>query len=135
LIDPTVTSQVHQLIQAHAANTAGFIGSQPDEIRQTLAVLQKYHGLALAAGTVGRDQIEIAFLIGHAKFNAYIAAISVGSVFFGANTYIGNSPNLMVKSIAEGRRAPTPSFLGYVIGYALPFMAPLLLLVWWVFFR
>lgn len=44
-----------------------------------------------------------------------LLAISAGSVFMGANSYIGNAPNLMVKSIAEGRGIKMPSFFGYIL--------------------
>ncbi len=46
---------------------------------------------------------------------ATLAAISAGSVFMGANTYIGNAPNLMVKAIAEDRGVKMPSFFGYML--------------------
>jgi Na+/H+ antiporter NhaD/arsenite permease-like protein len=62
-------------------------------------------------------------------------AISAGSVFMGANTYIGNAPNFMVKSIADDQNVRTPSFLGFVFKYTLPYMVPMLLVVWWLFFR
>jgi Na+/H+ antiporter NhaD/arsenite permease-like protein len=45
--------------------------------------------------------------------HVYLAAISVGAVFMGANTYIGNGPNFMVKAIADEAGVPTPSFFGY----------------------
>lgn len=64
-----------------------------------------------------------------------IVAISVGAVFFGANTYIGNGPNFMVKSIADQQKVHTPSFLGYIAKFTLPFMLPMLAIVWWIFFR
>ena len=59
----------------------------------------------------------------------YLVAVSLGSVFFGANTYIGNGPNFMVKSIAESRGIACPSFFGYVFRYSLPILIPLFLLV------
>jgi Na+/H+ antiporter NhaD/arsenite permease-like protein len=65
----------------------------------------------------------------------YIVAISVGSVFFGACTYIGNGPNFMVKSIAEASGVKCPSFFGYVVKYSLPILIPLFTLVWWFFLR
>jgi len=65
----------------------------------------------------------------------YIQAISVGAVFFGANTYIGNGPNFMVKSISEQAGAHCPSFFGYVIKYSLPILIPIFVVVWVVFFR
>ena len=46
---------------------------------------------------------------------ATLAAISAGSVFMGANTYIGNAPNFMVKAIAEDRGVVMPSFFGYML--------------------
>ncbi len=55
-----------------------------------------------------------------------LAAISAGAVFMGANTYIGNAPNFMVKAIAEERGIPMPSFFGYMLwsgGILLPLFA------------
>ena len=65
----------------------------------------------------------------------YIQAISVGAVFFGANTYIGNGPNFMVKSIAEQSGVECPSFFAYVIKYSLPVLIPTFALIWFLFFR
>lgn len=64
-----------------------------------------------------------------------VVAISVGAVFFGANTYIGNGPNFMVKAIADQQKVRTPTFLGYVFRFTLPFMVTMLLIVWWCYFR
>jgi Na+/H+ antiporter NhaD/arsenite permease-like protein len=52
----------------------------------------------------------------------------------GANTYIGNAPNFMVKSIAEESGVQMPSFFGYLFRYAIPFLVPLFLLATLVFF-
>jgi Na+/H+ antiporter NhaD/arsenite permease-like protein len=65
----------------------------------------------------------------------YVVAVSLGSVFFGAVSYIGNGPNFMVKSIAESAGVKCPSFFGYVIKYALPILIPLFALVSWLFLR
>ena len=51
----------------------------------------------------------------HLEFVKLLTAISVGAVFMGANTYIGNAPNFMVKAIAEDSGIPMPSFFGYTI--------------------
>jgi Na+/H+ antiporter NhaD/arsenite permease-like protein len=64
-----------------------------------------------------------------------VLATSAGSVFFGANTYIGNGPNFMVKAIADHQKVHTPTFLGYIAKFTLPFMLPMLLIVWLLFFR
>jgi Na+/H+ antiporter NhaD/arsenite permease-like protein len=50
-------------------------------------------------------------------------------------TYIGNAPNFMVKAIADHQKVDTPTFLGYLLKYALPCLAPILVVVWWIFFR
>ncbi|HEX5080373.1 MAG TPA: sodium:proton antiporter [Geminicoccaceae bacterium] len=62
-----------------------------------------------------------------------LVAISAGAVFMGANTYIGNAPNFMVRAIAEERGVPMPSFFGYMAWSCL-FLLPLFGLVTWVFF-
>jgi Na+/H+ antiporter NhaD/arsenite permease-like protein len=130
-IDSSIIQQVQALIANHGA---GF-DQAAEPVRHTYEALQKYHGARLAQGAVDVDHIEIAFLIGNAKFNGYIVAISVASVFFGATTYVGNGPNFMVKSIAERQKVHVPGFLGYIVRFTLPFMLPMLLLVWWLFFR
>jgi Na+/H+ antiporter NhaD/arsenite permease-like protein len=63
----------------------------------------------------------------------YLAAVSLGAVMGGATTYIGNGPNFMVKSIADGRGVPMPSFGGYFVRWALPFHLPPLALMVLVF--
>ncbi|MDD5711557.1 MAG: sodium:proton antiporter [Smithellaceae bacterium] len=65
----------------------------------------------------------------------YIQAISVGSVLFGAMTYIGNGPNFMVKAIAEHSQVKMPTFLGYMVKYSLPVLVPVYALIWYLFFR
>jgi Na+/H+ antiporter NhaD/arsenite permease-like protein len=62
-----------------------------------------------------------------------LMAISAGAVFMGANTYIGNAPNFMVKAIAEERGVKMPSFFGYM-AWSIAFLIPCFLLVTWVFF-
>ena len=64
----------------------------------------------------------------------YLRAISAGAVFMGANTYIGNAPNFMVRSIAEQSGVSMPSFFGYILKYSLVFLVPVFLLVTLVFF-
>ncbi len=64
----------------------------------------------------------------------YVQAISIGAVFFGAMTYIGNGPNFMVKSIAEQARIECPSFFGYVFRYSIPILLPVFVLIWLLFF-
>jgi Na+/H+ antiporter NhaD/arsenite permease-like protein len=69
-----------------------------------------------------------------ANKESYLLAISAGAVFMGANTYIGNAPNFMVRSIAEQSGISMPSFFGYIVKYSLVFLVPVFLLVSLVFF-
>jgi Na+/H+ antiporter NhaD/arsenite permease-like protein len=61
-----------------------------------------------------------------------LAAISLGSVFMGAMTYIGNGPNFMVRSIAESTGIKMPSFFGYVV-YSCLILLPILAAMVWLF--
>lgn len=65
---------------------------------------------------------------------ATLAAISAGAVFMGANTYIGNAPNLMVKAIAESRGVRMPGFFGFM-AWSLVCLVPLFVLVTVLFIR
>lgn len=134
-LDADIVTQVHHLIQNHGSDLATVTGPHAEQIRQTFFALQKHHGAALASGNISADEIGVAFLLGNARFSAYILAISIGAVFFGANTYIANGPNFMVKAVADHQRVPVPTFLGYIFKFTLPIMAPVLILVWWLFFR
>lgn len=63
-----------------------------------------------------------------------LAAISAGAVFMGANTYIGNAPNMMVKAIAEDRGVRMPSFFGYML-WSGGILVPLFILMTFIWFR
>jgi Na+/H+ antiporter NhaD/arsenite permease-like protein len=86
--------------------------------------------LSALSGVAGTNEIG-ALLVRHSPD---VIAISVGAVFFGAATYIGNGPNFMVKAIADREKIHTPAFLGFVFKYALPFLLPVLIAVWLLFF-
>ena len=62
-----------------------------------------------------------------------LQAISIGSVFFGAMTYIGNGPNFMVKAIAEENGVKMPSFFGYMFKFSLVVLLPIYILVQLIF--
>lgn len=92
---------------------------------------------ATASGTFGVDVNQAGYL---AEFLTkpgaplLLIAISCGSVFMGANTYIGNGPNFMVKAIAEENDVKMPSFFGYM-AYSVGILIPIFILVTFVFFR
>src|SRR5437867_1279628 len=83
--------------------------------------------LALAQGLHLTDEVA-------GVTHAVLAAISVGSVAMGANSYIGNAPNFMVKSIAEEAKVAMPSFFGYML-YSGAILVPLFVIVTLLFFR
>jgi Na+/H+ antiporter NhaD/arsenite permease-like protein len=79
--------------------------------------------------TAGGDPVELT-----GPLATTLLAISAGAVFMGANTYIGNAPNFMVRAIAEERGTPMPSFFGYMLwsgGFLLPLFV-LVTLIWFL---
>jgi Na+/H+ antiporter NhaD/arsenite permease-like protein len=131
-VGPESVRQIMQLVQHHGAELGQIIGPGTAEIKNAFAVLVKYHFDHVVAGTVSSDFVATAYLIGnHAK---HVQAISLGAVFFGACTYIGNGPNFMVKSIAEQSGVHCPSFFGYVVKFTLPILIPIFAAVWLLFF-
>lgn len=84
----------------------------------TAASLGAAEGLATTVGTIAPHML---------------LAVSCGAVFMGANTYIGNAPNFMVRSIAEENKVKMPSFFGYM-GWSLAFLIPLFILDMFIFF-
>src|SRR5579884_325405 len=132
---PDFVAAVNHLVQNHGAGLSQISGPNAAQIRQTFLLLQKYHPNELVAGKLGAEQIAIARLLGDPSGTRALLAISIGSVFFGANTYIGNGPNFMVKSMADHQKIRTPGFLSYLWRFTIPYMLPTLLIVWWLFFR
>jgi Na+/H+ antiporter NhaD/arsenite permease-like protein len=64
----------------------------------------------------------------------FLAAVSAGAVCMGANSYIGNAPNFMVKSVAEHADLKMPSFFGYML-YSALVLVPIFVLATFVFYR
>ncbi|MHC4909963.1 MAG: sodium:proton antiporter, partial [Planctomycetota bacterium] len=60
---------------------------------------------------------------------ALLVAVSLGAVFMGAMTYIGNGPNFMVKAIAEQSGVKMPSFFGFMFKYSIPVLIPVFIIV------
>ena len=83
---------------------------------------------AMASGTVGGSVEDLSVLLHSPAGQNMLRAISCGAVLMGANTYIGNGPNFMVKSIAETSQVEMPSFGGYMI-YSAVVLLPVFLLV------
>jgi Na+/H+ antiporter NhaD/arsenite permease-like protein len=89
---------------------------------------------AMASGIAGGTSENFAPLLRSALGTSLLAAISCGSVFMGANTYIGNGPNFMIKSIAEHQGIKMPSFARYML-YSCTILIPLFIIESLVFFR
>jgi len=73
-------------------------------------------------------------LIEHEEGAQLLRAISLGAVFMGANSYIGNGPNFMVKAIVEERKIVMPSFFGYM-AWSVGILVPMFVIITLVFFR
>jgi Na+/H+ antiporter NhaD/arsenite permease-like protein len=89
---------------------------------------------AMASGLMGSSSESLAGLLQSELGVALLRAVSVGSVFMGANSYIGNGPNFMVKSIAENNGVKMPSFGGYLL-YSGAILIPTFVMVTLIFFR
>jgi Na+/H+ antiporter NhaD/arsenite permease-like protein len=94
--------------------------------------------LTFLAAAMGRHHLSLnsredvtTFLAQH---DHELIAISLGAVFFGAMTYIGNGPNFMVKSISEQAKVKTPGFFAYLFQYAVPILLPFFVIVSLLFF-
>ena len=85
-----------------------------------------------ASGAVGTSADDLGQLLRSDQGAALLAAISMGSVLMGANTYIGNGPNFMVKAIAEQAGVRMPGFFGYM-AYSGAILVPLFVVMTWVF--
>ena len=81
---------------------------------------------AAAAGIVDGELNGVTFVAGVPEM--MLKAISIGAVFFGSMTYIGNGPNFMVKAIAEESGIKMPSFFGYMIKFSLIILLPIYIL-------
>ncbi|MBA3960313.1 MAG: sodium:proton antiporter [Chthoniobacterales bacterium] len=94
--------------------------------------------LTFLAGSLGLKHLNIDQPAEVARFATehghYLIAISLGATCFGALTYIGNGPNLMVKAIAEHEKLHPPSFFGFVFKFAFPVLLPIFALVSLLFF-
>ena len=133
-----VQANAHRLGQPSPAAFywgCGFLSSILDNAPTYLTFLSAAVGVSVQSHAGLGKADDLALVLGNPAFNQFLLAISIGAVFFGANTYIGNAPNFMVKSIADHQRVHTPGFMGLLFKYTSPCMGPLLVLIWLLFFR
>ena len=108
---------------------SGFLDNAPTYVNFLTA------SMASVGADVNKMQEVIAFANNEYKDSMLdLMAISLGAVFFGAFTYIGNGPNFMVKSIAEQVGIKMPSFFSYIVKYSIPILLPVLIIIWLIFF-
>jgi Na+/H+ antiporter NhaD/arsenite permease-like protein len=100
----------------------GSLSSVLDNAPTYLVFFKTAQSMPTEPGAVTVEGIEQSILV----------AISLGAVFMGAMTYIGNGPNFMVRAIAESSGVKMPSFFGYMV-YSCLFLLPLLALMVWLF--
>jgi Na+/H+ antiporter NhaD/arsenite permease-like protein len=89
---------------------------------------------AMASGLVGGTAKNLQELLNSQLGLLLLRAVSCGTVFMGAISYIGNGPNFMVRSIAEHHHVKMPSFAGYLV-YSGIFLVPLFIILTLIFFR
>jgi Na+/H+ antiporter NhaD/arsenite permease-like protein len=110
---------------------SGTLSSFLDNAPTYLVFLSTAQGMVESGGLTGMGEmvssnIQVPVIV--------LQAISVGSVFMGANSYIGNGPNFMVKAIAEEQHVEMPSFFGYM-KWSVMLLIPCFILVTLLFFR
>lgn len=105
--------------------STGMLSSFLDNAPTALA----FHGVATGLVDSGAALAEVAGVP-----EVLLEAISMGAVFFGAMTYIGNGPNFMVKAISEEYGYKMPSFFGYMYKFSLCVLLPVYIIVQLVFF-
>jgi len=95
--------------------------------------------LSFLAAAMGAEHLSVdspADVVSFALIHPHLLiAISLGAVFFGAGSYIGNGPNFMVKAIADKSKVHTPDFLRYMWQFSIPILLPILVLVGWLLVR
>jgi len=114
-------AELHVHAPWHFFWATGLLSSFLDNAPTYLTFLALGQGLGLTPEAVGMS-------------HEVLRGISLGAVFMGANTYIGNGPNFMVRVIAEERGVPMPSFGGYML-YSGAVLIPLFVVLTFIFLR
>ncbi len=110
---------------------SGFLDNAPTYLTFSSLAVGVVNGIHPDAGLTAS---ALGGLLKFPEGTAFLTAISCGAVFMGANTYIGNGPNFMVKAIAEENKVRMPSFFGFML-WSIVILIPLFIVVSLVFFR
>jgi len=111
---------------------SSFLDNAPTYLTFYNTALGKLHLVEAQVPDILNTPIAELAVTEHQTFVRLLTAISVGAVFMGANTYIGNAPNFMVKAIAEQSGIRMPSFFGYML-WSVIILVPLFVVVTFVF--
>ena len=111
---------------------SSFLDNAPTYLTFYNTALGKLHLVEAQVPDILNTPIAELAVTEHQTFVRLLTAISVGAVFMGANTYIGNAPNFMVKAIAEQSGIRMPSFFGYML-WSVVILVPLFVVVTFVF--
>ncbi len=113
--------------------TTGILSSVLDNAPTYLTFASVAQGLVETQSNVVFNNLH-EFILHSPEAERLLQAISLGAVFMGANSYIGNGPNFMVRSIVENQGTPMPSFFGYMFKAAL-ILIPVFIIVTFIFLR
>ncbi len=112
-----LSTEQFYLLATHSWDSIGQFVTNPTDLEKVTAAIAQLKANNFTEGTL----------------EGILKAISVGAVFMGANTYIGNAPNFMVKSVAEENGIKMPSFGGY-LAYSIGILVPIFVIMTFVFF-
>jgi len=110
---------------------SSFLDNAPTYLTFSSLAVGVVNGIHPGANLVAEN---LGGLLAYPEGMLYLTAISCGAVVRGANSYIGNGPNFMVKALAEENHVKMPSFFGYML-WSIGILVPLFLVVTFVFFR
>jgi Na+/H+ antiporter NhaD/arsenite permease-like protein len=114
---------------------SSFLDNAPTYLTFFNTALGKLHLTEVQAGSFLAGAVfEGEVLANLQRFESLLVAISIGAVFMGAMTYIGNAPNFMVRSIAEENGIKMPSFFGFMV-WSVVILIPVFILVTIIFLR
>ncbi|MEE9465901.1 MAG: sodium:proton antiporter [Candidatus Neomarinimicrobiota bacterium] len=114
---------------------SSFLDNAPTYLTFFNTALGKLHLTEVQAGSFLAGAVfEGELLANLQRFESLLVAISLGAVFMGAMTYIGNAPNFMVRSIAEENKIKMPSFFGFM-AWSIGILIPVFIIVTFIFLR
>ena len=134
-VDPEIVAKVQHLIQDHGASLPSLTGPHAELIRQTFEALQKYHAAALASGQVGTEEIEVAFLLGNRELQPLHPRHQHRRGVLRRLHLHRQRAELHGEDHRRPAENPYTGLRGIGVQVHLPCLAPMLVLIWLLFFR